>query len=220
MVREIFREAALVTWMNNGPAMAGDPSITELLIQWRQGNEAALAELTPRVYGELHKIARKFLAHQEGNGTLQPTALIHEAYLRLMGTKVDWENRAHFFAIAARLMRLVLVDSARARRSKKRGGGARAVELDTAAAIAPHRPPNVIEVDEALTALASFDQRKARIVEMRYFGGISREETAHVLGISNATVTREIRVAEAWLRRYLLGQTGQEERGSPAVGTN
>jgi RNA polymerase sigma-70 factor, ECF subfamily len=199
--------------------MAGDPSITELLIQWSQGNETALAELTPRVYRELHTIARKYLAHQKGNGTLQPTALIHEAYLRLMGTNVKWENRAHFFGIAARLMRLVLVDSARARRSQKRGGKARAMTIDAAAAIAPNRPPNVIEVDEALTALAAIDQRKATIVEMRYFGGISREESAHVLGLSNATITREMRLAEAWLRRYLLGHGEEEECGSRAVGT-
>lgn len=187
--------------------MSGAPSITQLLNEWSNGNEAALTELTPHVYRELHELARKYLRRGRPNATLQPTALINEAYLRLIGKPVRWENRSHFFGIAARLMRLILVDSARARRAAKRGGGAVSVTLEETMALAPARPPDVIEVDEALNRLAAVDERKAKVIEFRYFGGMSREEIGEALALTVPTVKRDLRIAEAWLRQYLTSQS-------------
>ena len=187
-----------------------DPAspVTELLVAWGRGNQAALEELTPRVYHELHALAQSYLRRGRPNQTLQPTALINEACLRLLGQDqpIQWENRAHFFGIAARLMRMVLVDYSRARTASKRGGAAAAVTLDDAMALAPNRTPDVLEVNDALDHLAKIDERKAKVIELRYFGGMDREEIATALNLTLATVKRDLRLGEAWLRRYLLGE--------------
>ena len=177
-----------------------------MLTQWSQGSQAALAELTPRVHRELHVIAKAYLGRERGNQTLQPTALINEAWLRLLGQSqaLRWENRAHFFGIAARLMRIVLVDHARSRAAAKRGGADEPVTLDETLAICPNRTPEVLEVSEALDELAKVDERKAKVIELRYFGGMQREEIATALGLTVATVKRDLRLGEAWLRRFLL----------------
>jgi RNA polymerase sigma factor (TIGR02999 family) len=183
-------------------------SVTQLLQDWARGNHAALDDLTPRIYRELHMIARAYLSRGRGEQTLQPTALINEAYIRLIDQSqpIQWESRTHFYGIAARIMRLVLVDYARARQAKKRGGVAGAVTLDETRVFAPARAPDVIEIDEALNKLAEVDERKAKVVELRYFGGLSREEVATALGLTVPTVKRDLRLAEAWLRRYLAGE--------------
>lgn len=153
------------------------------------------------------RVTRYCLGRSRANATLQPTALINEAYFRLIGKPVQWENRSHFFGIAARLMRLILVDHARAHRAAKRGGGSGSVTLQEAIAFAPGQAPDVIEVDQALNRLAAIDERKAKVVELRYFGGMSREEISVALSLTTPTVKRDLRLAEAWLRRYLTGQS-------------
>ncbi|MGD1090400.1 MAG: ECF-type sigma factor [Bryobacteraceae bacterium] len=185
--------------------MGGSPSVSELLIAWGRGEPAALEQLTPRVYGELHKLARAYLRRGISGQSLQPTALINEAYLRLLDQSqpVQWENRAHFFGVAARLMRIILVDRARAHHAAKRGGVAAAVTLDDCMAVSPGRAPDVLEVNEALDRLAEVDARKAKVIEMRYFGGMDREEVATALGLTVFTVKRDLRLGEAWLRRFL-----------------
>ncbi|MFN0165541.1 MAG: ECF-type sigma factor [Bryobacteraceae bacterium] len=151
--------------------MGESPSVSELLVAWGRGEPAALEELTPRVYGELHKVARAYLRRGGSGQSLQPTALINEAYLRLLDQSqpVAWENRAHFFGIAARLMRIILVDHARAHHAAKRGGAAVPVTLDDWMAASPGRAPDVLEINEALDHLAAVDERKAKVIEMRYF---------------------------------------------------
>src|SRR5215470_782708 len=159
--------------------MAERRSITQLLAEWNQGSRAALDELTPQVYRELRMLARKYLSRGRPNQTLQPTALINEAYLRLIDQSqpIHFENRSHFFGIAARLMRLVLVDYARAHYAAKRGRGTAAtVTLDQTAALAPSQAPDVLKLDDALRQLALFDERKAKVIELRFFGGLTREE--------------------------------------------
>ena len=187
-------------------------SVSRLLIAWGQGESAALEELTPRVYRELHKLAKARLRRGAPNHSLQPTALINEAFLRLLdqAEPVQWENRAHFYGIAARLMRLILVDHARTGQAEKRGGGAPAVTLDACRVASPGRAPDVLEIDEALDRLAAVDERKARVIELRYFGGMDREEVATALGMSLATVKRDLRLGEAWLRRFLSGGSRQD----------
>jgi RNA polymerase sigma-70 factor, ECF subfamily len=181
--------------------------VTQLLTAWSQGNEAALDELTPLVYNDLHQRARNYLRRERPDHTLQPTALIHEAYLRLVHeSKPEWNDRAHFFAVASRVMRQILVDHARRHQAGKRGSGAANVSLDEALAPARSENSDLMALDEALTKLAEFDNRKCRIVEMRYFGGCTVEETAQALGIAGITVMREMRLAEAWLRRAMQGQ--------------
>jgi RNA polymerase sigma-70 factor, ECF subfamily len=184
------------------------PSVSELLIAWGRGEPAALEQLTPRVYGELHKLARAYLRRGSPGQSLQPTALINEAFLRLLDQSqpVEWESRTHFFGIAARLMRMVLVDHARAHRAVKRGGGAAAITLDDCMAVSPGRAPDVLEVDQALDQLAAVDERKAKVIEMRYFGGMDREEVAAALGLTVSTVKRDLRFGEAWLRRFLASK--------------
>jgi RNA polymerase sigma factor (TIGR02999 family) len=183
--------------------------ITVLLRAWSQGDRNALEELLPLVYAELHRQAERAMRAQPDGHTLQTTALVHEAYLRLVGgAGAEWQSRAHFFGVAARAMRSVLIDHARARRAAKRGGGAAAVTLDPGTAM--DRPPgpdrvDVEVLDIALTRLGALDPRQARVVELRYFAGLSIEETAEVLGISHATVEREWRTARLWLRRELAG---------------
>ena len=180
-------------------------SITQLLIDWSRGNRAALDELTPQVYRELHALARTYLNRGGRSQTLQPTELINEVYLRLIepSQSVQWENRAHFFGIAARLMRIVLVDHARARHAAKRGGDAAPITLKETDVFSPGRTPDVLEVDEAVTRLARVDERKAKVIELHYFGGMTREEIATALGLTIPTVKRDVRLGVAWLRRDL-----------------
>jgi RNA polymerase sigma factor (TIGR02999 family) len=181
--------------------------ITELLQAWRQGDEHALEKLTPQVYRELHRAARGCMARERGGHTLQTTALINELYLRLFDLKlIDWQNRAHFFALCARQMRRILTDQARARQSHKRGGGAQPVSLDVAPAVAPEASADLVAVDDALNRLAKEDERKSQVVEMRFFGGLSVEETAEVLKVSPETVMRDWKLAKAWLLRDLSGE--------------
>ena len=172
---------------------------------WRGGNEAALEELVPLVHEELHRIARGCMRGERAGHSLQATALVNEAYLRLIGAQqVDWQNRVHFLAVSARLMRRILVDFARSKKYQKRGGGAQPVTLDEALVVAePGR--DLIALDEALDALGKLDERKARVVEMRFFGGLSVEETAAALGVSGDTVMRDWRLAKAFLLRELRG---------------
>ena len=182
--------------------------VTQLLVAWSQGDQAALHELTPHVYRELHSLARSYLRRGRPNQTLQPTALINEACLRLLGQSepIQWENRAHFFGIAARLMRMVLVDYSRSRNARKRGGSAEAVTLEETLVLSPSSAPDVLEVNEALDELAKIDERKATVIELRYFGGMHREEIATALHLTVPTVKRDLRLGEAWLRRFLRGE--------------
>jgi RNA polymerase sigma factor (TIGR02999 family) len=184
--------------------MAAAPQdITELLLEWSGGNPDALQRLTPLVYGELHRLAHHYLAGERTGHTLQSTALVNEAYLRLVQTnRVQWQNRAHFFAVSAQLMRRILVDFARSRQYAKRGGKAPMVPLDDVA-VASEDCAELVALDDALRALAAIDARKAHMVELRFFGGLSVEETAEVLKVSEETVARDWRLAKVWLRREL-----------------
>lgn len=177
--------------------------ITALLVAWGRGDEAALQQLIPLVHRELHQIARRCLKGERPGHTLQPTALVNEAYLRLVDVRrVNWKNRTHFLAMSARLMRRVLVDFARARQSQKRGG--MKVSLDEAHGGSTERGQDLVALDEALTTLSSIDERKARVIEMRFFGGLTVEESAAVLDVSRETVLRDWRLARAWLMQELL----------------
>jgi RNA polymerase sigma-70 factor, ECF subfamily len=177
-------------------------AVTQLLVAWKDGNREALDLLTPLVYTELRRLASHYLAGERAAMTLQPTALVHEAYLRLVAQSLpDWESRSHFFGVAAHLMRQILVDHARRRRSAKRGNAAEKISLDAIVSFAPERDRDIEALDDALTALAAVDERKCKVIELRFFGGFSVEETAKALGISIATVGREQRMAEAWLHR-------------------
>jgi RNA polymerase sigma factor (TIGR02999 family) len=192
--------------------------VTLLLEAWSRGDASALEKLVPLVYRELHLRARRAMARERDAHSLQTTALIHEAYLRLVGSApVDWESRSHFFAIAARLMRRILVDHARARRSQKRGGAARPIEFDEELVVAGPPGRDLVSLDEALTALAAQDERKAKVVEMRFFGGLSVDETAELLSVSPQTVLRDWKLSKAWLLREIKrGRTSSDERGGSA----
>jgi RNA polymerase sigma factor (TIGR02999 family) len=180
--------------------------ITLLLRQSSEGDRAALEELLPLVYEELHRIAGAYLRSQRPGHTLQATALLNEAYIKLAGAEPqEWSGRTHFFATAAAIMRNILVDHARARLAEKRGGGLTPVTLEEAIDHVAGKSPDLLALDDALKALAEKDERKARVLELRYFGGLSVEETADVLGLSVATVGREARFATAWLRREMVG---------------
>ena len=185
--------------------------VTPLLVDWRNGNRAALEKLMPLVYDELRRLAKHYMARENPGHTLQTTALVNEAYLRLIGQQqVEWQNRAHFFAIAAQIMRHLLVDHARSHQYAKRGGGAQQVTLDEVAIVSRECSADVLALDEALSRLAAIDPRKSQLVELRYFGGLSTEETAEVLGVSEITVKREWQKAKAWLYREL----SQEQSGA------
>jgi RNA polymerase sigma-70 factor (ECF subfamily) len=174
--------------------------VTQLLQQWSQGDDAAVVELTPLVYEELRRLAHHFMEGQRPNHTLQTTALVNEAYLRLADqTNPNWQSRAHFFAVAARAMRQILVSYARSNRAQKRGGGALKVDLDEAALISPEESREVVELHEALEQLSALDSRKAQIVELKYFGGLNYDEIAEVLKISRITVRRDWEFARLWL---------------------
>jgi RNA polymerase sigma factor (TIGR02999 family) len=178
--------------------------ITQLLLAWRGGDEHALAELTPLVYDELRRLAARYLRRERAGHTLQPTALVNEAYLQLIALpQTDWQNRAHFLGVAARLMRQILVDHARTHAAAKRGQGAAALPLDEAVKIPKQTHPNVIARDDALRDLAKMDERKSRVIELRYFGGLSMDEIAEVTGLSVATLRRDLRMAEAWLGKQM-----------------
>jgi len=187
--------------------MAGPSStqLTQLLRAWNDGDAGALDQLTPMVFDELKRIAHRHIRGEMGEHTLQTTALVNEAYLRLLDVNsVRWEDRAHFFAISARIMRRILVEAARARMAEKRGGAALRVTFDDLLP-ATSRESEFVELDEALTALAEFDERKAQVIELRFFGGLSVQETAHVLNISEQSVHRDWRLARSWLLRKLGG---------------
>lgn len=178
--------------------------VTDLLVEWKQGNKAAMDLLTPLVYNELRRLAERYLKNERAAATLQPTALVHEAYLRLVAQSMpDWESRAHFFGVAAHLMRQILVDNARKHRSAKRGGGIDKMSIDEIVGLGGETPGDILALDDALKALQEIDERKAKVIELRFFGGLSVEETAVALGVSPATVGREQRLAEAWLHREL-----------------
>src|SRR5215510_13572066 len=178
--------------------------ITQLLLRWSRGDQAALNQLMPIVYDELYKLAHGYLRRERPDHTLQPTALINEAYLRLVKQDFpEWQSRRHFYGVAAQLMRQILVDYARTRAADKRGGGAQILSLDEALTFSDEKAAEFVAFDDALLALAKFDWRKVRIIELRYFGGLSLEETVAELGISITTIGDEMRLARAWLRREL-----------------
>ena len=179
--------------------------ITRLLVAWGDGDESALADLTPLVYEELHRLAHHYMSGERAGHTLQTTALVNEAYVRLIDWKdVRWQNRAHFFAVSAQLMRRILVEFARSRGYQKRGGGARAVTLDDGAVVTDDKGADMVALDEALNALAELDERQSKVVELRFFGGLSVEESAEVLKVSTGTVRRDWSLARAWLHRELV----------------
>jgi RNA polymerase sigma factor (TIGR02999 family) len=181
--------------------------ITRLLKAWGAGDRAALDRLTPDIYNELRRMSAKYMRNERDGHTLQATALVNDLYLRLADiTAADWTDRAHFFAVCAQMMRRILVDSARARRSAKRGGGAVKINVDDAPVMAHDRDGATVALDDALTGLAEFDARKAQVVELRYFGGLSVEETAAVLKISEQSVLRDWKLAKAWLQREMKKQ--------------
>jgi RNA polymerase sigma factor (TIGR02999 family) len=185
--------------------------ITQLLRAWSDGDSSALDRLAPLVYAELHRLARGYMRGERANHVLQSTALINEAWLRLIDWKaVEWQNRAHFFGVAAQMMRRILVDFARERGAIRRGGSAEQVRLEEAVVVSADRGAEIIALDEALSTLAEFDERKSRIVEMRFFGGLGVEETAEVLKLSSRTVKREWNLARAWLYRELRYEKSDE----------
>lgn len=187
-----------------GRSRASPAEVTRLLLEWRGGSEAALSELMPIVYEKLRWLSKRYMRRQVPGQTLQTTALIHEAYLKLVDYRdVQWSDRAHFFAFAAQIMRSVLVDHARSQKTSKRGNAPERASLDEALVISPEKTAEVLALGEALDQLAAMDPRKGRIVELRYFGGLSIEETAEVLAVSPATVKREWVKAKAWLHREI-----------------
>ena len=189
---------------------ASPHEVTQLLLDWSDGNQAALDKLMPLVYRELRRLARQYLSKERAEQTLQTTDLVHEAYFRLIDQRrVQWQNRAHFFGIAAQLMRRILVDRARQRRRLKRGAGMQMLSLDQVAVVSRQPTADVIAIDEALTNLAAIDKRKARVVELRFFGGLSVEETADYLKVSQITVMREWKMAKTWLHRALSNEPEQ-----------
>src|SRR5437667_5979699 len=180
--------------------------VTQLLVAWGNGDETARDELMPLVYRELHRLAHQYMKRENPGHTLQTSALVNEAFVKLVDQRdVQWQNRAHFFGVAAQLMRRILVDYARSRQYLKRGGGARHVSFEEAAIVSQERATDVVALDDALTTLAAVDTRKAQIVELRFFAGLSIEETAEVLAVSPGTVMRDWTLAKAWLRKEMTG---------------
>src|SRR6266566_2211911 len=179
---------------------ASQQRVTELLVQWSQGDDRALSELTPLVYDELLRLAHHYMEGQRPDHTLQTTALVNEAYLRLADqTNPNWQSRAHFFAVAARAMRQILVSYARSSRAQKRGGGGARIELDEAAILSPEQSKEIVDLHEALERLCALDSRKAQVVELKFFGGLNYDEIAEVLKISPVTVRRDWEFAKLWL---------------------
>jgi RNA polymerase sigma-70 factor, ECF subfamily len=181
--------------------------VTQLLRAWSEGEQTALEKLMPVVYAELHRMAQRYIAYERPGHTLQATALVNEAYLRLVDyAQATWQDRAHFFAVCAQLMRRILVDWARSRQAAKRGGEVQRLELEEALVVVEAPGADLVALDEALKALAAMDPRKSQVVELRFFGGLSVEETAAVLKISAETVMRDWKFAKSWLRRELSGE--------------
>jgi RNA polymerase sigma factor (TIGR02999 family) len=202
----------LLEWITTddrlNPAGEGRREVTQLLHAWRQGDQGAFEELVPLLYRELHRIAERYMRGERQGHTLQATALVNEAYLRLLGSsKVHWQNRAHFLAVSAQLMRRILVDFARSRRYQKRGGDLQRVSITGALAVTPTKKTDLIAINDALEELATLDARKSKVVEMRFFGGLSVKETAAVLDISTETVMRDWNMAKVWLLRHLSKST-------------
>ena len=183
--------------------MSDDADITRLLHAWSAGDAQALEALTPLIYDELHRLARRVFAGERAGHTLQPTALVNEAYAQLMKAEVDWQDRAHFYALSSRLMRRLLVNYAVARNTDKRGGKAVNVTLNEAVDVAPDSEVEFLRLDEALSRLAEIDERKARLIELQYFGGLSFREMEAVTGLSSSTIDRHLRTARAWLKAEL-----------------
>ena len=184
--------------------------VTQLLKAWTAGDEEALDKLTPLVYEQLHRVARRYMAGQYPGHILQTTALVNEVYLQLVDCgQINWQDRAHFFAVSAQLMRRILIDFARARGSQKRGGGAPHISLDEAPSVCADTDPNLVELDDALNALSMVDERKSKVVELRFFGGLSIDETAEVLRVSVDTVVRDWKLAKIWLVRELSAEGGR-----------
>jgi RNA polymerase sigma factor (TIGR02999 family) len=192
-------------------ALPSTQQVTELLLAWSLGEERALEKLTPVVYEELRRLAHRYMGGERVAHTLQTTALVNEAYLRLIdGKQVSWQNRAHFFAVSAQLMRRILVDGARSRKAQKRGARPQQVTLHEALLVTRQHGEDLVALDEALKAMAKVDPRKSQVVEMRFFGGLSVEETAEVLKVSPDTVLRDWRLAKLWLVRELRGERPDE----------
>lgn len=186
--------------------------VTELLVEWSAGNKQALDRLMPLIYDELRQLARRYLSRERQSHTLQTTALVNEAYMRLVDqTRVHWQNRAHFFGIAAQMMRRILIDHARSHLYAKRGGGVDPISLDDVPVVTEERAADLVALDDALTCLADSDPRKSRVVELRFFGGLTNEEIAEVLSISVNTVTRDWTFARAWLLREMKGAGSGEQ---------
>src|SRR5215213_5888743 len=178
--------------MSGSASPSPQQEVTNLLVEWKQGNKAAMDLLTPLVYNELRRLAERYLRNERSAATLQPTALVHEAYLRLVAQEMpDWESRSHFFGVAAHLMRQILVDHARRRHSQKRGSGQAPASLDNVLTFAPMKSNDILALDDALTALAAVDARKCKVIELRFFGGLSVEETARAMNVSVGTIGRE-----------------------------
>jgi len=192
--------------------MTGNPSsdpqeVTVLLQAWTEGDEAALEKLTPLIYDEMRRMARHYMSRERSSPTLETGAILNEAFLRLVHWKnARWQNRSHFYGLAAQMMRRVLVDHARSRGYGKRGGGIRPIALDEAVVVSPERSSDMVALDDALVRLASVDERKSKVVELRFFGGLSVEETAEVLEVSVHIVARDWTLAKAWLQRELTGR--------------
>ena len=190
--------------METDPPLTPHNDVTLILQEWSDGDTGAPERLMPLVYAELRRLARDYLRRERPAHTLQPTALVHEAYLRLVDqTRLTWQNRAHFYGVAAQMMRRILVDHARTRGAQKRGGPAQQLSLDEARFSPEERPADLVALDEALKALAETDERKARVVELRFFAGLNMEETAEVLKVSEKTVRRDWQMAKLWLHREL-----------------
>jgi RNA polymerase sigma-70 factor, ECF subfamily len=195
-----------------GLNMSSNHEVTRLLKAWSVGDESALEKLTPLVYRQLHAIAERYMLGERSGHTLQTTALVNEAYLRLVDCgKVNWQDRAHFFAVSARLMRRILIDFARSRGYLKRGGAVIHISLEEAPSVSMEPDVNLVALDDALKALSAIDERKSKVVELKFFGGLSVEETAEVLGISSDTVVRDWRLAKLWLLRELSRGTASHE---------
>lgn len=187
--------------------MSPPSEVTQLLLAWSDGDNSALEKLIPLVYDELRRLARRYMVRERSGHTLQTTALVNEAYLRMVDLKeVQWQNRAHFFAVSAQLMRHILVDFARSRGYKKRGGGTVQIPIDDALDVSTDHPSDLIALDDALNSLAEIDARKSKVVELKFFGGLSVEETAHVLKVSPETVMRDWKMAKVWLLREISGE--------------
>jgi len=186
------------------PSLPGE--VTQLLIKWNQGDQAALDELIPIVYAELKRLARRYMGKERVDHTLQTSALINEAYLKLVDQSIPWQDRRHFFAVSAQIMRHILIDHARSHHYAKRGAGAEKVPLEEAQELSGQRAEELVALDEALTELEARDPRKSQVIELRFFGGLTIEETAEVMDLAPVTVVREWRAAKAWLHQAMTGE--------------